>query len=324
MFRCNQSFLEKGLKQCLSHALLVNNQPPIQTLTTISRGLTEFSCLEGRIQNQNVLMPQLDQFTYVTQFLWSCLFFRFISHFVHRYAVRIKLRLSKKLEFFYELLILLSGFIFSFYLKQFLHTFLVHGLLCSMVVYNTMLPGEAPSPSSSLPASGEFWGQAPSPGWVEQLAPAEAEQLAPAEAEQLAPAEAEQLAAPAAAPVDGPQLEEPYPYADDQVIGGDTPGGFKDVFLKDTPPFPPSEVIDLCRIEAQDLMEVKAAIINKMAPWDQGGDWMGTGARALDNPRSATGEDSLENLYKILEDLKETGPLSESFSKLQNKVRRLP
>lgn len=75
MFRCNQSFLEKGLKQCLSHALLVNNQPPIQTLTTISRGLTEFSCLEGRIQNQNVLMPQLDQFTYFTQFFWLCLFF---------------------------------------------------------------------------------------------------------------------------------------------------------------------------------------------------------------------------------------------------------
>ena len=96
---------------------------------------------------------------------------------------------------------------------------------------------------------------------------------------------------------------EPYPYADDQVIGGDSVRIILMRLLERHPSFPPSEVIDLCRIEAQDLMEVKAAIIQKMASWDQGGDWMGSGARALDNPRTATGEDSLKNLYKILDDL---------------------
>lgn len=44
-------------------------------LTTSSRGLTELSCREGIIQKKNIIMPQLDQFTYFTQFFWSCLFF---------------------------------------------------------------------------------------------------------------------------------------------------------------------------------------------------------------------------------------------------------
>jgi hypothetical protein len=36
-------------------------------------GLTELSCLEGIIYSQSI-MPQLDKFTYFTQFFWSCLF----------------------------------------------------------------------------------------------------------------------------------------------------------------------------------------------------------------------------------------------------------
>ncbi|CAO2812559.1 unnamed protein product [Amaranthus hypochondriacus] len=128
----------------------------------------------------------------------------------------------------------------------------------------------------------------------------------------------------------GPQEEgspvEPYPYADDQVIGGDSVNSILRRLLeyRNYPEFPPSEVIDFCRIEAQDLMEVKVEIIQRMAAFDPGGDWLGRGARALDNPRTATGEESLENLFQILDDLKETGPLSDSFSKLQEKVHRLP
>jgi hypothetical protein len=130
----------------------------------------------------------------------------------------------------------------------------------------------------------------------------------------------------------GPQEEgkpvEPYPYADDQVIGGDSVNSILrrllERELRNYPAFPPSEVIDFCRIEAQDLMEVKVEIIRRMAAFDQGGDWLGSGARALDNPRTATGEESLEKLFQIRDDLNETGPLSDSFSQLQEKVRRLP
>jgi len=41
---------------------------------TTPTGLTELSCLEGIILSQS-RMPQLDKFTYFTQFFWSCLFF---------------------------------------------------------------------------------------------------------------------------------------------------------------------------------------------------------------------------------------------------------
>jgi len=41
---------------------------------TTPTGLTELSCLEGIILSQS-RMPQLDKFTYFTQFFWLCLFF---------------------------------------------------------------------------------------------------------------------------------------------------------------------------------------------------------------------------------------------------------
>ncbi|KAK6791544.1 hypothetical protein RDI58_010625 [Solanum bulbocastanum] len=40
-----------------------------------------------------------------------------------------------------------------------------------------------------------------------------------------------------------------------------------------------------------------------MAPLDPEGDWEQRGARALDNPRTATGEELLGRLYTLLEDL---------------------
>ncbi|KAK6774841.1 hypothetical protein RDI58_030081 [Solanum bulbocastanum] len=50
-------------------------------------------------------------------------------------------------------------------------------------------------------------------------------------------------------------------------------------------------------------VEVKVDIIRRMAPLDPEGDWEQRGARALDNPRTATGEELLERLYTLLEDL---------------------
>jgi hypothetical protein len=46
---------------------------------------------------------------------------------------------------------------------------------------------------------------------------------------------------------------------------------------------------------------VKADICEVMEGLHPEGDWQGQGARALDNPRTRTGEDSLENLLRIRE-----------------------
>lgn len=48
----------------------------------------------------------------------------------------------------------------------------------------------------------------------------------------------------------------------------------------------------MARIQAEDLFEVKVEVIRLMLGLDPTGDWMGRGARALDNnPRTATGEE---------------------------------
>lgn len=84
--------------------------------------------------------------------------------------------------------------------------------------------------------------------------------------------------------------------------------------------FPSYEVIQFARIQAEDLFEVKVEIIKIMAGLDPTGDWMGRGARALDNPRTATGEPSLEQLYALLENLNEGGVQSETFSDLKSRM----
>ena len=59
-----------------------------------------------------------------------------------------------------------------------------------------------------------------------------------------------------------------------------------------------------------------------MADLDPTGDWMGRGARALENPHTATGEESLEKLYALLDDLRGGGVRSQAFLSLQSKVSR--
>ncbi|CAN4123557.1 unnamed protein product [Withania somnifera] len=59
-------------------------------------------------------------------------------------------------------------------------------------------------------------------------------------------------------------------------------------------------------------VEVKVDIIRRMAPLDPEGDWEQRGARALDNPRTATGEELLERLYTLLEDLNRGGVHSQA------------
>nr|YP_010833561.1 cytochrome c oxidase subunit 1 [Jatropha curcas]WFG81187.1 cytochrome c oxidase subunit 1 [Jatropha curcas] len=111
----------------------------------------------------------------------------------------------------------------------------------------------------------------------------------------------------------------PFPYGDDEVIGGDSVQSIQTRLLAryDSPS---AEVIRWARIDAQDLFEVKADIIRIMAPLDPTGDWERRGARALDNPRTKTGEESFERLCRLRDSLSNEGIQSQAFWDLKAKV----
>ena len=113
----------------------------------------------------------------------------------------------------------------------------------------------------------------------------------------------------------------PFPYQADEVIGGDSVLSIQQRLLQKFGN-PSSEEIDRARIEAEDLFEVKVDIIRQMETLDPGGDWERRGARALDNPRTATGEELLERLYEIRDNLNRDGIQSPTFRSLQLKVVR--
>ena len=93
----------------------------------------------------------------------------------------------------------------------------------------------------------------------------------------------------------GPSHVVPFPYDGDEVIGGDSVESIQRRLLsKQENPSP--EIINLARLDAEDRFEVKVEIIKGMTALDPEGDWPGRGARALDNPYTATGEESLETL----------------------------
>ncbi|CAN8222140.1 unnamed protein product [Cochlearia groenlandica] len=103
-----------------------------------------------------------------------------------------------------------------------------------------------------------------------------------------------------------------------EIIGGDSVRDIQRRLLANYPERYP--LIELARIEAEDLFEVKAQIIQRMALYDPTGDWMARGARALDNPRTASGEHSLEQLYRLLSALNERGKGAPEFWELKNRV----
>lgn len=117
----------------------------------------------------------------------------------------------------------------------------------------------------------------------------------------------------------GPSRIVPYPYDRDEMIGGNSVRSIQSRLLYSNP-LPSAHEIEMARIQAEDLFEVKAEIIKLMAGLDPTGDWMGWGARALDNPRTATGEQSLERLFALLGDLERNGIKSEAFSQLKERV----
>lgn len=77
--------------------------------------------------------------------------------------------------------------------------------------------------------------------------------------------------------------------------------------------------IEFARIRAEDHFEVKVDICREMSSLAPEQPWLERGARALENPRTATGAESLERLYSILNDLRERGRESASFKTLQAK-----
>ncbi|GJZ75767.1 ATPase subunit 1, mitochondrial, partial [Tanacetum coccineum] len=113
----------------------------------------------------------------------------------------------------------------------------------------------------------------------------------------------------------------PYLYHPEQVIGGDSVLSIERRLLSgQTTPSPLD--IYLARIDAEDLFEAKVKILQRMAELDPTGDWERRGARALDNPRTATGEESLERLLSLFSDLDQGGRGSEAFVKLRGKPKR--
>ena len=117
----------------------------------------------------------------------------------------------------------------------------------------------------------------------------------------------------------------PFPFQDDELIGGDC---LNNVYRRLLEALQAKKGEDLSladyaltRYKAEDLFEVKVAIIRQMAPLDPEGDW-DRGAQALENARTSTGEGPLERLQALNADLERRGVKSEAFKLLQDKVVR--
>jgi hypothetical protein len=293
-------------------------------------------------------MPQLDKFTYFTQFFWLCLFFFtfyiFLRYLVKRTGSIVDVPAGKamlgrrrrvysmvKAILFILLLVLiyfismkigaphflksavakaafsLGGRAVSFFgVRSGLFVALVFliQLLLFLTLEGTPLLKEMNS-SGSEGWTAYFRGSSTSAGGGSQNAPP---------AEPVPPGDWLSSSEEAASPA------RPDPsYQEDEVIGGDSIVSIQRRLLSKST-FPSSREIEWTRIRAEDLFEVKVEIIRRMTSLDPAGDWSGRGARALDSPNSATGESSLERLYKLLDDLDRGGKRSKAFFSLSEKV----
>nr|QVJ98029.1 hypothetical protein [Apium graveolens]QVJ98098.1 hypothetical protein [Apium graveolens] len=133
------------------------------------------------------------------------------------------------------------------------------------------------------------------------------------EAPQLPPSE------PPAQPAAGPSnANSTFPYDENHTIGGDSVASIRNRILANAGDISYEEA----HYRAEDLFEIKTKLIQRMAQWDIDGDWMNRGARALDYPKTKSGEYSLDQLYAFHSDLEKYGPMSDTFSLLKEKVFR--
>lgn len=118
----------------------------------------------------------------------------------------------------------------------------------------------------------------------------------------------------------GPSQVVPFPYDEDEVIGGDSVLSIRKRLLANDD-CPSAMDIYLAHLDAQDRFEVKVEIIQHMAVLDPSGDWTGRGARALDNSHanSSEGEPSLMELHRLRDELREGGVHSDAFKRLKEK-----
>nr|GEV66759.1 ATP synthase F1 subunit 1, mitochondrial [Tanacetum cinerariifolium] len=124
-----------------------------------------------------------------------------------------------------------------------------------------------------------------------------------------------------AGPSNQPPQGVPYPYHPEQVIGGDLVLSIERRLLSGQTTPSPLDIYP-ARIDTEDLFVAKVKILQRMAKLDLMGDWERRGARALNNLRTATGEESLERLLSLSSDLDQDGRGSEAFVKLRGKVFR--
>lgn len=103
------------------------------------------------------------------------------------------------------------------------------------------------------------------------------------------------------------------------MIGGDCVESIQRRLLSNATS-PSSHAISMARMMAEDLFEVKVEIIRTMTGLDPAGDWLGRGARALDNLRTATGEPSLEELCALRDNLARGGVHSATFADLKGRM----
>lgn len=114
-----------------------------------------------------------------------------------------------------------------------------------------------------------------------------------------------------------------YPYTYKQIIGGESLADTHRRFLLSVREGASAlEVNHLALINAQELFEVKVAIIQQMAQFDPEGGWGERGATFLLNPHTPTGEETFERLVSFNQQLLEWGTQSEAFDELWNRGNR--
>ncbi|XP_015941857.1 uncharacterized protein LOC107487287 [Arachis duranensis] len=162
--------------------------------------------------------------------------------------------------------------------------------------WTSLLGSTSQEPSGVSSPSGvwtHFEHAANSPGSSTSVTPIPAEQAVPP-ANPVASGEAEA----------GPSHVAHFPYNEAEVIGGDSVLSIRTRLLEENP-FASAEELRIAHLDAEDLFEVKADIAMEMSAHDPTGDWLNRGAWALGNPRTKTGEDSLENLLIIRDKLRQ-------------------